>query len=61
VHFHTLVPDGVFELEEEGPARFVALPPPGDEAVAAVLERIVRRAAKVLAARIEDEGEALTR
>ena len=63
VHFHTLVPDGVFALGEEGPARFVALPPPGDEDVAAVLERIVRRVAKALAERAEelDEGaDALT-
>ncbi len=27
VHFHTLVPDGVFALDGDGPARFVPLPP----------------------------------
>ena len=31
VHFHALTPDGVFELDEDGRARFVSLPPPEDE------------------------------
>jgi len=49
VHFHTLTPDGVFELDEDGPARFVSLPPPKDEDVEAILRRVIRRTAKVLA------------
>lgn len=28
VHFHTLIPDGVFEVKSSGPARFVPLRPP---------------------------------
>jgi len=50
VHFHTLTPDGVFELDEDGPACFVSLPPPEDEDVEAILRRVIRRAAKLLAA-----------
>ncbi len=60
VHFHTLTPDGVFELDEDGPARFVSLPPPEDEDVEAILCRVIRRTAKVLAAYEEEsEDEAL--
>ena len=50
VHFHSLTPDGIFELEEEGPARLVPLPPPEDEDVEAILRRVIRRAVKILAA-----------
>jgi hypothetical protein len=60
VHFHTLTPDGVFELDEDGPARFVSLPPPEDEDVEAILRRVIRRTARVLAAYDEEsEDEAL--
>ncbi len=60
LHFHTLIPDGVFELEEEGPARFVSLPPPEDEDVEAILRRVIRRTAKALAAYDEEfEDDAL--
>ena len=48
VHFHTLVPDGVFDLEGAGQPRFVPIPPPRDEELAAILDRIVRRTAKAL-------------
>src|SRR6266545_7233173 len=48
VHFHTLVPDGVFILDGDGPPSFVATPPPRNEDVAGILERVVRRTAKVL-------------
>src|SRR3990172_3093163 len=54
VHFHTLTPDGVFGLDEDGPARFVPLPPPEDEDVEAILRRVIRRTVKVLAP--YDEG-----
>ena len=49
VHFHTLVPDGVFSVQGDGPAGFVPLSPPSDEELTAILERIVRRTAKALA------------
>jgi hypothetical protein len=45
VHFHSLMPDGIFELEEEG----VPLPPPEDGDVEAILRRVIRRTAKALA------------
>jgi hypothetical protein len=49
VHFHTtLVPDAVFIEEGVGPARFEPLNAPSDDEVAAILARIVRRAANVL-------------
>lgn len=57
VHFHTLVPDGVFALDGDGPARFVALPPPRDEDVVAILERVVRRTAKALVGLDETDSE----
>lgn len=44
VHFHTLVPDGVFTGNGDRPAQFTAIPPPDDDVVANILERIVRRA-----------------
>ncbi len=62
VHFHTLVPDGVFELAGDGPARFVALRCPGDEELTAILTRFIRQAAKVLACfddEVETEADAL--
>jgi len=55
VHFHTLVPDGVFDLQGDGPAHFVTIPPPSDDEVAAILKRFVRRAAKALGG--YDEGD----
>ncbi|MBI3185016.1 MAG: transposase [Myxococcales bacterium] len=46
-HFHVLVPDGVFA----GPGcAFVAVPPPSDEEVTKVLERVVRRVTRRLEA-----------
>jgi hypothetical protein len=56
VHFHTLTPDGVFELDDDGPACFVCVPPTEDEDVEAVLRRVIQRTAKVLAA-YDDESE----
>jgi hypothetical protein len=50
VHFHTLVPDGVFDVEGAGPPRFVPLLPPQDAELAAILDRIVGRTAKALVA-----------
>ncbi len=58
VHFHTLLPDGVFLLDGDGPARFVPLPPPRDDDVAAILERVVRRTARALVGYEDLESEA---
>jgi hypothetical protein len=43
VHFHTLVADGVFDLTGDGPARFIALPPPDDGEVARILASVIRK------------------
>ncbi len=58
VHFHTLVPDGVFDVEGTGPARFVPVRAPGEEELTAILGRIVRRTAKALVGYDEAESEA---
>ena len=55
VHFHSLVPDGIFDLAGDGPARFVELCCPTDEELTAILTRFIRRAAKVLASFDDDE------
>ncbi|MBK9029889.1 MAG: transposase [Myxococcales bacterium] len=43
VHFHTLVPDGVFVPGGAGGVRFVPLPAPSDDEVAAICARVARR------------------
>ena len=43
VHFHTLVPDGVFVADGAGGARFVPLPAPTDDDVEDVCARAARR------------------
>ena len=43
VHFHTLIPDGVFVTDGAGGARFVPLPAPSDDEVAALCARVARR------------------
>src|SRR5919201_3788606 len=45
VHFHCVIPDGVFVRDAEG-TRFLALPGPSDDDVQEVLRRIVRRLRK---------------
>src|SRR3954466_6410566 len=52
VHFHCLVPDGVF-VEEKQRIRFVALPCPSEDEVRDVLGRIARRVRKLLRPRTE--------
>jgi hypothetical protein len=57
----SLVPDGVFTFDGDGPARFVPLPP-GDEDVEAILRRVIRRTAKALVGydeEVESEADAL--
>ncbi|MBK8481828.1 MAG: transposase [Proteobacteria bacterium] len=39
-HFHALVPDGVFSVDEGGALGFAQLPPPRDDEVEALLRRI---------------------
>jgi hypothetical protein len=50
VHFHTLVPEGVWYERGDGTVAFHALPPPTDEDVA-LTTRIVRRVARLLRTR----------
>lgn len=57
VHFHTLVPDGVFELTEEGPARFVQLATPDDEEVERILRAVIRKVDRKIDAARDDDGE----
>ncbi len=52
VHFHCLVPDGVF-AREEGRVRFVPLKAPPDEEVEAILRRVVVRLLRLLRPRAE--------
>ncbi len=51
VHFHCLVPDGVF-ARENGQVRFVALAPLSDEDVRKVLHRVVVRVVRLLRPRL---------
>jgi hypothetical protein len=57
VPFHTLVPDGVFDLSGEWRAGFVPLSGPGPEELEGTLRRIVRRTAKLLAEAGEGSGD----
>jgi len=51
VHFHCIIPDGVF-VREDGQVRFVGLAPPCGDAVMAVLRRIVARLEPLLRPRL---------
>ena len=64
LHFHTLVPEGVWHEQPDGSVTFHPLPPPTDEDVEVLAVRIVRRVARLLARRdadaaIDDELDAL--
>jgi hypothetical protein len=48
VHFHSLVLDGVYAIGRDGRARFHALPPPTDEAIAGLVLTLARRIARLL-------------
>jgi Putative transposase/Transposase zinc-binding domain len=54
VHFHTLVPEGVWHEQQDGTLAFHPLPPPTDDEVEEITRRIVRRLAKLLAQRQAD-------
>jgi len=55
VHFHSIVPDGLFERDAQGAWRLRPLEPPTDEEVAAITRRIVRRVTRRLARKTSDE------
>ncbi|MFL5441011.1 MAG: transposase [Myxococcales bacterium] len=52
MHFHCVIPDGVF-VDADGAIRFVALPAPSEAEVAQVLGRIFRRVRKLLRPRVD--------
>src|SRR6266568_3230842 len=54
VHFHTVIPDGVFVAAGDGPARHFPIAQPRDEDVAAILARVDRRTAAALVGPDED-------
>ncbi len=54
LHFHTLIPDGVWQQHPDGAVTFHPLPPPTDAEVEAITARIVRRTARLLARRDAD-------
>ena len=47
VHFHCVIPDGVF-VRDDGGVRFVDLAPPSDDEVMEVLRRVVGRLERLL-------------
>ena len=53
VHFHCVVPDGVWTRDTGGAARFVPLPGLADDDVAQVLHRVERRVRALLKPRLE--------
>ena len=52
VHFHTLMLDGVYERYGEPGMRFRALPPPEDDEVRRVVERVAGRVARLFAVNV---------
>jgi hypothetical protein len=63
LHFHTLVPEGVWHERLDGSLGFHALRPPTDEDVEQITARIVARISRLLARRdgeaVDDEPDAL--
>jgi hypothetical protein len=57
VHFHLLVPDGVFNETDAGLA-FALLPPPTGRDLLAILDRVIRRVAQRLAREQPDDAMA---
>jgi hypothetical protein len=57
IHFHAVLPDGVFVMDESDRPRFRRLDPPGDDDIAALAEKIIRRVAKILAKYNEDRSD----
>jgi hypothetical protein len=63
LHFHTLVPEGVWHERPDGSLGFHPLPPPTDEDVEQIAARIVGKIRRLLARRdgdaVDDEPDAL--
>lgn len=62
VHLHTVLPDGVFEVQDDDNPTFVSLPPPSDAELDTLLLRVVTRVRRALekANLLEDPGAADT-
>ena len=61
VHFHCVIPDGVFVRDDAG-VRFVELAPPSDDEVMDVLRRVAARLERLLRPRLasrEDDARPL--
>ena len=59
IHRHCLVLDGVYRRSADGAPAFVEAPAPTDEALQAVLQKIIKRTMKLLTRRgvlVEEEG-----
>ena len=59
IHLHSLVLDGVYERGIDAAPEFVEVPEPTDEALQAVLHKIITRTVKLLTRRevlVEEEG-----
>ena len=63
LHFHTLVPEGVWHERPDGSLGFHPLPPPTDEDVEEIAARVVGRIRRLLESRdgdaVDDEPDAL--
>jgi hypothetical protein len=58
LHFHTLVPEGVWHEDADGAFRYHPLPPPTDAEVEAIATRIVHKVTQLLARLDADEAAA---
>jgi len=56
LHFHTIVPEGVWQERADGSVTFHPLPPPTDDEVLAITMRIVRGVARLLDRRDEPDA-----
>jgi hypothetical protein len=50
VHFHSLIPDGAYDLSRPGRGLFVRLPVPSDQELERILTRIIRKVDRVVSA-----------
>ena len=58
LHFHTLIPEGLWQEQADGSVTFHPLPPPTDDDVLAITMRIVRGVARLLQRRGDADGDA---
>ena len=59
IHFHSLVPSGLFVPTTDDKLTFVPLPPPTDDDVVRLTQRIARRLTKVARRYLADSGDEL--